>query len=83
MRAVRLGNVDMTESQLDAGHKGARQPEGCAASGWRLRISSADSSRNATCPLCAQKVRPRPEIIGGRSVWVIKEHPRRSLPDRQ
>jgi hypothetical protein len=31
---------------------------------------------DATCPLCGQQVQPRPEIIAGRSVWVIKEHSR-------
>ena len=72
----------MGEFPLAARGNGASQSPHCGASGWRLRISSADSNRGSTCPLCGQQVRSRPAMIGGRSVWVIKEHGRLGNPDR-
>ena len=56
------------------------QSRQCAASGWPLRISPADSNRDATCPLCGQQVPPQPDIVDGRAVRVIKAH---SLKRRQ
>jgi hypothetical protein len=72
----------MGEIPLAARGNGASQSQQCGASGWRLRISSADSNRDSTCPLCGQRVPSRPDIIGGRTVWVIKEHRRLGNPDR-
>jgi hypothetical protein len=66
----------MGESRLSMRRNGTSETPLCGASGWRLRISCADSNRNATCPLCGQQVRTRPDIIGGHPVRVIKEHGR-------
>jgi hypothetical protein len=57
-----------------------RQSQQCAASGWPLRISSADSNRDATCPLCGEQVPPQPDIVDGRAVQVIKAHPLKRRP---
>ena len=70
----------MTQLRGSAPYGGTLQALHCVASGWRLRISSADSNREATCPLCGQQVQPRSETIGGSSVWVIKEHSRLREP---
>ncbi len=66
----------MGESVLGVRRNGQDPSEQCSASGWRLRISCADSDHRATCPLCGKQVRTRSDVIGGHPVRVIKEHGR-------